>query len=521
MSLFQFFLGFVLCFASPDDPVRVSLELKDHVGDVATLDLGLEILEKGFRVYRDSIRVLSPQGEVTENNVPTGQKRMDPFSKKEKEIYTSKIAWPIKIQTSFPAIEVSVTYRACNDVICHLPKTKKLKVDKKNKPVQAGFSQSLEQFWTLVTETRADQVKALAAENIWLAILLCFVSGILTSFTPCVYPMIPITINIFGRQAQKSSKHKGSYFNAHVFSLSVVYVAGMSLTYSCLGLIAGFTGSLFGQLLQSTWVLLSLTLIFLLLALSQLGVFKLALPASVQTQLARVGSSDSRGGIFLMGMISGLIVSPCVGPVIAGILAFVLDSSNALKGFLYFLSFSMGLGVLFLLIGAFSGSLSRLPRSGPWMMGVNRILAILMMVASGYYANLWARSMGFISRGENAEQSHWILEDNKAQALALSQKKPMLVDFTADWCEACHEIDKTLFQNPEIQKRLENFVLLRIDVTMDSPDSEEKLKKYGVTSLPSLRFVGRDGTLLATPRVHGIVTVDEFHKILSQADPAE
>lgn len=228
--------------------------------------------------------------------------------------------------------------------------------------IQSDILESLFGFWNLLKNIDSDQIKLIATQKSWLAVLLCFASGILTSLTPCVYPMIPITINIFGRAAQKHGKnHKVSTFNWHTFFLSSVYVAGMAATYSIMGLVAGLTGSLFGKLLQSSLMLAFLTLLFLTLALGQWGLFKIALPASWQTKLARIGDSESLPGIFLMGLFSGLIVSPCVGPVIAGILAFVFDTSNALHGLVYFFSFSLGLGVLFLLIGGFSGVLAKLP----------------------------------------------------------------------------------------------------------------------------------------------------------------
>ncbi|MFM8313341.1 MAG: cytochrome c biogenesis protein CcdA, partial [Deltaproteobacteria bacterium] len=253
---------------------------------------------------------------------------------------------------------------------------------------------SLSNFWHLLRNVDSDQIKLIAGERAWLAVLLCFGSGILTSLTPCVYPMIPITINIFGRASQKHQTHKKpSSFNWHTFFLSSIYVAGMATTYSAMGLVAGMTGSLFGKILQSSVMLGFLTLLFLTLAVGQWGFFKIALPASWQTKLSQIGDSESLPGIFLMGLFSGLIVSPCVGPVIAGILAFVFETSNAFRGFIFFLSFSLGLGVLFLLIGGFSGVLAKLPRSGNWMLRVNRVLATLMIVAAGYYGSLWYKKV--------------------------------------------------------------------------------------------------------------------------------
>jgi thioredoxin:protein disulfide reductase len=379
---------------------------------------------------------------------------------------------------------------------------------------------SLANFWHLLRNVDSNQIKAIATERIWLAVLLCFGSGILTSLTPCVYPMIPITINIFGRASQKQrTQGKASAFNFHTFFLSCIYVGGMATTYSIMGLVAGLTGSLFGKVLQSSFTLGLLTLLFLVLALGQWGLFKIALPASMQTKLARIGDSESLPGIFLMGLFSGLIVSPCVGPVIAGILAFVFDTSNALRGFIYFLSFSLGLGVLFLLIGGFSGFLARLPRSGTWMLIVNRFLASLMILASGYYGTLWYKKTLGSQQSKNAVQLtseiNWITNENEAVALAKEKKLPILVDFGAEWCEACHVIEQTVFTEPNVVSELnKRFIALKIDVTESNSVNDQILQKYGVLSLPTLVFLDATGKTLENPRVHGVITSEEFLKLL-------
>jgi len=379
-------------------------------------------------------------------------------------------------------------------------------------------------FWQLLMQMDADKMKALASEHMGLAMLMCFLSGILTSLTPCVYPMIPITINIFGRASQK--KNLGNKkFNSHTFKLSCVYVAGLCFTYSVMGLMAGLTGSLFGKVLQSPWMLLFLSALFLTLAVSQLGFFKLELPSSIQTKLASKGNTESGWGIFIMGLFSGLIVSPCVGPVIAGILAFVFDTSDALKGLLYFFSFSLGLGILFLLIGGFSGILSALPKSGNWMTRINRLLACLMLIASGYYGVLFAKQIGLWGNSQNVQVTaesliKWQADEQAAYTMAKEKGLPIFVDFTAVWCEACHVIEKTLFFDPEVAKVIESkYVPLRYDVSTQDELSEAILKKYGVLSLPTLVFVKKDGNIAENPRIHGVLSKEEMLKTLHSFTP--
>jgi len=376
----------------------------------------------------------------------------------------------------------------------------------------------LASFWDILIQADAQQAKSIASQNIWFALALCFGSGILTSLTPCVYPMIPITINIFGRASQRHTKTLFFGFNPFSFSLAVVYVAGMCVTYSVLGLISGMSGALFGKILQSSYVLAGLTLLFLVFSLGQMGLFKMSLPSSWQTKLSSMGNTDNLFGIFLMGLFGGLIVSPCVGPIIAGILAFVFESSNAFLGFIYFLSFSLGLGVLFLVIGGFSGLINQLPKSGNWMLAINKLLAVLLLIAAGYYGLLWMKSIGVIKRSipvaGQVSQIDW--KGNQKEALNLSKENnlPLLIDFTAEWCESCHVLDATLFQDSRVIEKMKSFVALRIDVTAASEENNSLLSKYGVFSLPAIIFVKSDGTVLDKPRIHGVLPVERFLEAL-------
>lgn len=375
-------------------------------------------------------------------------------------------------------------------------------------------------YWDLLSRVDAAQIKALAASNMGLALVVCFFSGVLTSLTPCVYPMIPITINIFGRMAQHRASRNAFGFNPYSFRMACIYVGGMCTTYSIMGLIAGMTGSVFGTLLQSAWMLAFLCVLFLTLSLGQLGLFKIQLPVALQSRLAGAGRVQNAFGVFLMGLVSGLVVSPCVGPVIAGILAFVFDSSNALTGLLYFLSFSLGLGVLFLLIGGFSGLVNRIPRSGTWMVRVNWCLASLLLIASAYYGFLCAKRLGFWVPPSSASETtsetlgnlRWSTEELPVPGRA------RIIDFTAEWCEACHVINRTVFGDSRVIERLKQFDLVRIDMTSSTEKADEIARRYGVMGLPAVVIV--DGAGIVSPhRVTGVVTPEDFLGLLERAVP--
>ena len=379
---------------------------------------------------------------------------------------------------------------------------------------------TLSNYWEALTRVDAAQIKGLATQNVGLALTVCFISGILTSLTPCVYPMIPITINIFGRMAQSRSEKNRYGFNPYSFKMAAIYVLGMCTTYSVMGLVAGMTGSVFGTVLQSGWMLGFLCILFLTLSLGQLGFFKIQIPVQLQSRLAGAGGTHSVVGVFVMGLISGLIVSPCVGPVIAGILAFVFDSSNALMGFLYFLSFSLGLGVLFLLIGGFSGLINRIPRSGAWMVRVNYLLASLLLIASGYYGLLWIKNINLTALQSTSNQLSklaWKSADLKAIESAGRSGKVTVIDFTADWCEACHVIEATVFNDPKVAEILSVYNTLRIDMTSSDKTTDEIAKRFEVFGLPAIVLVDSRGRI-SPHRVTGVLSAEEFLGLLKKVD---
>lgn len=215
------------------------------------------------------------------------------------------------------------------------------------------------------------------AEHGWLvAFLIVFLGGIGTSLTPCVYPLIPVTIALFGAQ--------GAETRTRAFLLSLTYVFGIMLTYTVLGVIAAMTGSLFGAALQSPVVVGIIAAMFLLLAFGMMGLFELRLPSWLQNRLVQ---QRSQGFVtaFVMGLIAGIIAAPCVGPVLSGVLLFIAESQNVVLGSALMATFAAGMGMLFLVVGTFSSLINRLPTSGPWMEGVKAIFAIIFIVAAFYF----------------------------------------------------------------------------------------------------------------------------------------
>ena len=420
--------------------------------------------------------------------------------------------------------------------------------------------------------------------------LAAFLGGILISLTPCVLPVVPLTITVIGA--------RGAGSRSKSFGLSLVYVLGIAFTYSTLGVVAASTGALFGNLFQSSWFLVFAIALFTLLAFGLFGAYELQLPAGIRNRLmAKQGRGF--GGVFFMGLIAGLVASPCVGPVLVGVLAFIAQTGSLLLGFTLLFTFAMGMGVLFLVVGTFSGEIQRLP-SGPWMSAIENGLGVLMIAVAFYYLSIlvgdftfalalgaalvvggvfagaflrlrpedtaWGlkarKALGILSvaaglyffvgglmtyglflppmggpgsavtsgmlpgtadQGRSSDEAglEWTDDMEAALLLAGIERRPVMIDFTADWCIACKELDHFTFSDPEVVGVLQEFILVRIDMTdATTPANKEYQRRYEIYGLPSVTFLTPDGEMLGDLTVTGFVKAPEFLDILRRAQQA-
>jgi thiol:disulfide interchange protein DsbD len=419
-------------------------------------------------------------------------------------------------------------------------------------------------------EASGTQSEDLGDRGLFVTFLLVFFGGLALNLTPCVYPMIPITITYFGGQAQGK---KGSIF-LHAF----LYVIGMAVTYSILGVAAAMTGSLFGAAYQYPPVLIGFALIMVLLALSMFDVYELRVPAS----LNRLASGSQKGfvGTVLMGLTVGIIAAPCIGPFVLGLLSYVGNKGNAFLGFALFFVLALGLGVPFLVLGIFSGSIHRLPRSGAWMVWVRKIfgfillamavyfletlfpnllayhlaLALIMLLAGIYLAWIdpvqvsgkafpYIRNavgilffgaalyvavtglhagVGIIQTGQVGQNPGDSIEWQPYSDLLLDQAskdgKPVLIDFYADWCAPCKELDRHTFTAPEVIDRSKGFYMIKVDLTTSGDAQAEALREqYDVKGVPILVFLGPDGQEIDELRVSSFEPPDVFLKKMNRA----
>jgi thiol:disulfide interchange protein DsbD len=360
-----------------------------------------------------------------------------------------------------------------------------------------------------------------------------FLGGFLTSLTPCVYPLIPITVGIFGG---RDAEHR-----ARSVALSATYVFGIAAMFSALGLFAALSGKAFGTVLSSPAVVVLLALFLVALAASMFGAFEIALPVALQRRLSAVKGTGFAGA-FAMGLVAGIIAAPCTGPVLAGVLAYVATQRDAVLGFWMLFTYALGLGVLFFVLGATS---LRLPRSGAWMETVKSVLGVALIAAAVAlllpfiprpdalpvspravaigagvlaFAGVLAGALSLSFHGDRREkgmklgalvlllggvglrfgwageprsektfQISWVRDEKAAVQQSRATGKPLLIDFFAEWCAACKELDDHTWADPVVAKEVtERFVPLKVDATEETDETEDLQRKYKVPGLPTV-----------------------------------
>ena len=327
-------------------------------------------------------------------------------------------------------------------------------------------------------------------------LLSSFLAGLFGSLSPCVYPLIPITLSVIGARRYES--------HLHGFLVSSVYVSGMVLLYTILGVAFAFLGLLAGSALQSPWLNAVLAAFLFVMALSLIGMFTFALPHSWNSTLTRAGARGGYKGAFLMGLVAGIIAAPCTGPVLATILTLIAEKHDLKQGALLMFVYAIGMGLPFLVLGTFSSAISKIPKSGPWMDKIKIVLGLLLIIVSLYYANL-------AYHGFTKTQFSQTSEAIKNQILeAKAQNKSVILDFWADWCTLCHELDEKTFKDPEVIEALKNYVIIRVDLSVDSDEAQKLQETYGVVGLPTLVFIDTG------KKITGFIGATAFTKLLTK-----
>jgi|YNPBryunderm2012_1023409.scaffolds.fasta_scaffold01522_5 thiol:disulfide interchange protein DsbD len=387
-----------------------------------------------------------------------------------------------------------------------------------------------------------------------IALPIILLLGLLLNLTPCVYPLIPITISFFSRQTAGSA--------GRTFGLALVYVLGMALMYAALGTAAAALGKTFGFQLQNPWVLGGFAVILVTLALSMFGVYQLQLPASLRNK-ARL--REGWLGALLMGLLVGVAAAPCVGPVVVALAAVVSGTGNVPLGFLLFLTLGIGLGIPYIVLAMFSGAIRRLPRSGEWMVAVEHLFGFALIGVAIFFLSPILPAMvykwlmfAFLAgvgvylaaidklaktvRGffwfkrllgvalvawavmialptQKAEGGHiaWQPYSEAALQQAVAEGKPVVIDFYADWCLPCKELEANTFSDPRVVQAFEGIVAMKADLTRDdSPAVQDLKKRFSIVGVPTIVFLDGTGQEQRALRLVQFEPPDAFLKRMAQ-----
>ncbi|GIW21891.1 MAG: hypothetical protein KatS3mg068_0898 [Candidatus Sericytochromatia bacterium] len=398
-------------------------------------------------------------------------------------------------------------------------------------------------------------------KNLFLTFIFVFIAGLLTSLTPCIFPMLPITITVIGTKKSNNTFHS--------FFISTIYVLGISITYSILGIISALSGSLFGSLLQNSYFIVIISIIFFLMGLSMFDLFFVQIPIEWQNKLSKIYKNQNKNnilGIAIMGLISGLIATPCVGPVIVSLLTYVAQTKNIFLGFWLLFTFAIGMGLILIIFGTFSNKLINMPKAGPWMEEIKKIIGFMMFGISVYYiknilpdyisyimfgmlliiigsfinqgGNFFIRksisiiiiSLGiyifigsintklsfFKSESKNLseikkEKINWIYDEEEGIKISKKENKYLMIDFYADWCPSCLELEKFTYNNSEVINKLnKNFISVKIDLTKIDEKKEKLIEKYNIVGLPLIIFISPEGKVLEKSTLTGFENPKEF-----------
>lgn len=388
----------------------------------------------------------------------------------------------------------------------------------------------------------------IAQQGLWVALIAVFFGGLALNLTPCVYPMIPVTLAFF------TSQSKGALGRTTL--LACCYVVGIAVNYAILGVVAAKTGALFGSWLQQPAVLIGITLIIVALSLSMFGFYDIRLPNAVT---ARVGKASAGcWGAFVMGLIVGVIAAPCIGPIVLGLLLLVSQLANPLEGFVLFFVLGLGMGVPYVFLGLLAHRVTKLPKAGAWLVWSKKGLGFILwglalyflkpllshrllewsvvglLAGAGVYLGWleptrmrgstfkWIRYAvggGLVAAAVIAAWPHpaagprvtWIPYSDAALAQAKQHRQPVIIDSYADWCPGCVELDRITFRHPTVVHALSTVTCLRIDATQNISDEAQRLfERHHIYGLPTVLFFDQTGNERVELRVTGFVPPEEF-----------
>lgn len=552
----------------------------------STLFVGWDIAPD-YYLYKKKIEIIAKGANIQVGDSGSGEIIEDEFFGKT-EVFFNSASVISKLSNVTDGAVVKVRYQGCAKAgLCYPPEVISIplsvingaqvkNVEQNNTTDEAATAQStfaaLNEPATEPTTNSDDAEKELtfteqlASQGLITNLLIFFVVGVGLAFTPCVFPMFPILSSLIAGQQNLSTKK--------AFALSFVYIQGMAVTYAALGLVVAALGGQVQGYLQHPFVLISFSLLFVLLAMSMFGWYEIKLPSSMMSKLTQVSNNQKGGnyvGVFLMGVLSGLIASPCTTAPLSAALLFVAQSGDYLVGGLTLYVLSLGMGLPLLLLGTSGGKL--LPKAGGWMEQVKTLFGFVMLVvplillerlvsadiillmagvlalATALYLHHWQSSQtqsklktalwfaatllvitGFTltknyfwpvqvvqvsSQSNEFKQVADLAELKEAVAQANDDGRMVMVDLYADWCVACKEFEHYTFPDAKVQSEFSHYQLIQVDLTNSDNKTIELMEEYTVFGLPSILFFNTQGQELSMQRVTGFLNADDFAKHLA------
>jgi len=515
--------------------------------------------------------VFAPPEGITIRNIvyPDGHEAKLDFAEEPMRLYDGVVLVGaiVEVSADFPlgktAVPATLTYQACDNEKCLLPETVELfipfEVSPPRQAVQLTNGEIFEQidFGAALTGggggSGGGLASGLASRGLFIAYLLVFLGGLALNLTPCVFPLIPITVGFFGGQARGHV--------SRTLLLALLYLVGMATMYSALGLVAALTGSLFGSALQNPFVLLLLSAVMVALAFSMFGLWEIRVPM----RLAGAAGTAKGGfaGAFAMGLTVGIVAAPCIGPFVLGLLTFVSERGDPLLGFTMFFTLALGLGLPYVFLAVASGSIAKLPKSGEWMEWVRRLFGVVLLGMAVYFlrpliedvaynialgllfiaGGVWLgwvlkarstalfvaalrRTVGVLAPAYGLymilapghvfmRSAHagipWIPYDDDHIAAAAAEQRAVVIDFSADWCIPCKELEHETFSEPEVIQAARGVMPLRADLTHTTSEEVKQVRdKYDIRGVPTIVFIGPDGKERTDLRVVEFIEKEEF-----------
>jgi thiol:disulfide interchange protein DsbD len=528
----------------------------------------------GYYLYRDRIKVATTTPGVTlgKTDFPPGITKTDEYFG-EQVIYHDELIARVPLARAgggAQPLALTVTYQGCAEAgLCYPPTTRTFNLD-----LPGGGAATASPAAGAYVSEQDSLAGMIVHGNLLVMLAVFFAAGLVLAFTPCVLPMVPILSRLIAGQGTSVTTRRA-------FALSLTYVLGMAFTYTAAGAAAAAAGQQVQAVFQKPWVIATFATLFVAMALSMFGLFTVQMPAVLQTRLSGTSNrqrAGTFGGVAAMGALSALIVTTCVGPALVVTLIVIGQTGNVARGAAALFSMSLGMGVPLLVVGTSAGAL--LPRAGVWMDGIKKLFGVMMLAMAAWMlarvlpgrATLFAfavpavigawvlwrftarRSTGqWVARGAGVAAGVYgalllfgcaagatdplrpwatgaaaseslafrgvrsVSELDREVQTATAAGRAVMLDFYADWCVSCKEMERYTFTDPQVQQSLATTVLLRVDVTANSSADQALLRRFGIFGPPTIAFYGPDGQERPQYRVVGYMKAAEFAAVLRQA----